>query len=173
MVKKEEIVDPILLRRSVRKYESKPIPGDIIEYLLEAAMSAPSAGNEQPWHFMVINSRTILDKITEIHTRAPMLKEAPMAILVCCELALEKHKGFWVQDCSAATENILLAAKTKGLGSVWLGVYPRQERMEGLRKLLWIPENITPFSIIALGYPREEKPYQKRYISSKVKYNGW
>ncbi|MCX5781889.1 MAG: nitroreductase family protein [Elusimicrobia bacterium] len=166
-------MDPILLRRSIRKYALKKVPQEIIEYLLEAAQSAPSAGGEAPWHLIVINSKSLLEKITEIHSRAQMLKEAPLAIAICCDLKLEKLKGFWVQDCSAATENILLAAQTKGLGSCWLGVYPRQDRVEGLKKLLWLPENIVPFSIVALGYPQEEKPYQKRYNAERIHYNGW
>ena len=171
--KEETIMDPILLRRSIRKYTPQSVSAEIIEYLLEAAQSAPSAGNEAPWHFIVINSRSFLDKIAELHPNAGPLKEAQAAIVVCADMQLEQLKGFWVQDCSAATENILIAAKTKGLGSVWLGFYPRQERVESLRKLIWLPENIVPFSVVALGYPAEEKPYQKRFNSQRVHFNGW
>ena len=171
--KEEKPMDPVLLRRSIRKYTPQNVSAEIIEYLLEAAQSAPSAGNEAPWHFIVVNSRSLLDKISELHPNAGPLKEAPAAIVVCCDINLEKHKGFWVQDCSAATENILIAAKTKGLGSVWLGFYPREDRIESLRKLFWLPENIVPFSAVALGYPAEDKPYQKRFSSQRVHYNGW
>ena len=171
--KEEKPMDPVLLRRSVRKYTPQAVSAELIEYLLEAAQSAPSAGNESPWHFVVINSKSLLEKISSIHPDAGTLKGALVAIAVCCDMKLEEHKGFWVQDCSAATENILIAAKTKGLGSVWLGFYPRQERVESLRKLLWLPENIVPFSVVALGYPAEDKPYQKRFNSQRVHYNGW
>ena len=171
--KEEKIMDPVLTRRSIRKYTPQTVSPEIIEYLLEAAQCAPSAGNEAPWHFLVINSRSFLDKIVELHPNSGPLREAVTAIVVCCDLTLEKHKDFWVQDCSAATENILIAAKTKGLGSVWLGFYPRQERVDNLKKLFWLPENIVPFSVVALGYPAEEKPYQKRFNSQRVHYNGW
>jgi|GEM_PF-35661 len=170
---KEKIMDPILLRRSIRKYTSQSVPAEIIEYLLEAAQSAPSAGNESPWHFIVINSKSLLVKISEISPFASALKEAPVAVAVCCDLNLDERKGFWVQDCSAATENLLIGAKTKGLGSVWLGVYPRQERVDAFKKLFWLPENIVPFSVVALGYPAEEKPYLKRYNAQRIHYNGW
>lgn len=170
---KEKIMDPILLRRSIRKYTSQNVPAETIEYLLEAAQSAPSAGNEAPWHFIIINSKSLLEKIAALLPNGKMLNEAPLAIIVCADSKLNKYPDYWVQDCSAATENILLAAKTKGLGSVWLGVYSRPERVEGLKKLLWFPENVTPFSVVALGYPAEEKPYQKRYNSERIHYNGW
>ncbi len=102
-----------------------------------------------------------------------MLPEVPMAILVCGDTGLEKYKGFWVQDCSAATQNILLAAQAKGLGAVWLGVYPEEERVKGLRKLLGLPEEVVPFSIIPIGYPDEKKPPANRFNSNKIRYNRW
>ncbi len=171
--KKEEIMDPILLRRSIRKYTSQPVPAEIVEYMLEAAQSAPSAGNESPWHFVVVNSKSFLEKIADALPNGKMLKEAPLAIVVCSDQKLIKYPEYWIQDCSAATENILLAAKTKGLGSVWLGVHSRPEREEAVKKILWLPENISPFSVVALGYPGEDKPYQKRYNNERIHYNGW
>jgi nitroreductase len=168
-----QIMDFILTRRSIRSFRDAAVDEKTVEYLLRAAMQAPSAGNEQPWHFVVIRNRALLAAITTVHAHAAMLHTAALAILVCGEEGLEKHQGFWVQDCSAAVENCLLAAHTKGLGAVWLGVYPRQERMDGIRQLLKIPAQITPFALIAVGYPAEEKQPQDRYTAGRVRYDTW
>lgn len=168
-----EAIEAILGRRSIRKYTDKPVPESVIKKLLECGMSAPSAGNQQPWHFIVINEREILDKIPEFHPYAEMLREAKVAICVCADLNLEKHKGYWVQDCSAATENILICAHALGLGACWLGIYPRDQRVEGLRRLLSIPDNVIPLSLIAIGYPAEQKPPANRFNTSRIHYNKW
>jgi len=102
-----------------------------------------------------------------------MLKEAPVAILVCGDLDLEKHKGYWVQDCSAATENMLIEIADQDFGGVWLGIYPREDRVQALRKLLKIPERVVPFSLIAVGYPAEKKGPKNEFHSERVKYNSW
>lgn len=166
-------MDAILSRRSIRKYTTKPVPDQLVKEVLEAAMSAPSAGNEQPWHFIVITDRQILDEIPKYHPYSHMVREAPVAILVCCDLQLDKHDGFWVQDCAAATENLLVAVQAQGLGGVWLGVYPREQRITGLRKLLAIPEHVIPFSLIPIGYPAEDKPRADRYNTARVHHNRW
>ena len=101
-----------------------------------------------------------------------MLKEAPVAILVCCDSDLELG-GFGVEDCSAATQNILLAAHAKGLGAVWLGVYPTEPRVTAIKNLLNLPEHIIPISLISIGYPAEQKPRQDRYRADRVRYNQW
>jgi len=168
-----DAIEAILSRRSIRKYIKKHISKKLIKELLEVAMSAPSAGNEQPWHFIVINDTQILSQIPTFHNHADMLKEAALAILVCCDKNLEKHKGMGIQDCSAATENILIAAQAKNLGAVWLGVYPRKERIDGLMKLLKIPDYIIPISLISIGYPAEKKPRVNRYNQSRVHYDLW
>ena len=128
--------DPVLDRRSIRKYTDQPVPDKLVETLLKAAMSAPSAGNQQPWHFVVIRDRTILDAVPAFHPYARMMVKAPVAILVCGDEALEKSKGFWVEDCSAATENLLIEAQELGLGSVWLGLHPREDRVRKMRALV-------------------------------------
>lgn len=168
-----DAMDAILSRRSIRKYVKKPIPKKMLKELLEAAMSAPSADNEQPWHFVIIDNPQILVKIPTFHNHAQMLKEASVAILVCSDKKLEKHNEMWIQDCSAATENILIAVQAKGLGAVWLGIYPREERVTGMRKLLKIPEHVTPFSLVSIGYPAEQKPKANRYNVSRIHYNKW
>ena len=165
--------DAILSRRSIRNYTEQPVSDELTNELLKAAMSAPSAGNEQPWHFVIINQREILDEIPKLHPYSQMLKQAPLAILVCGDATLEKYKGYWVQDCSAATENILLAAQAKGLGAVWLGVYPLEDRIAGLRKLLNIPDHVTPLALVSIGYPAEQKPRSNRFDASRIHNNGW
>lgn len=166
-------MDALFKRRSIRAYKSTPVSQENIEYILRAAMAAPSAGNQQPWHFIIIDDRSLLDQVPEVHPYAMMCRQSPAAILVCADPSLEKHKGYWVQDCSAAVQNILIAATEKGLGSVWLGVYPREERMEGLKKLLRIPEEIIPFALIALGYPAEKKEPADRYNQERLHKNAW
>jgi nitroreductase len=168
-----EAMEAILSRRSIRKYEPTPLSEDLIHKLLDAAMSAPSSGNGQPWHFVVVTDRAVLDEIPKFHAFSNMLKEGPAAVVVCGDTALERSKGVWVQDCSAATQNILLAARALGLGSVWLGVYPIEERIAGARKLLGLPENIVPLSIVAIGYPAEAKPPADRFNAERVHRNRW
>ena len=168
-----ETMKAILSRRSIRRYTDKPVSGDLIEELLKAAMNAPSAGDEQPWHFIVIDRRPILDKLADIHPHAKMLKQAPAAIIVCGDESMEKFKDFWVQDCSAASENMLLAAHALGLGAVWLGIYPAEKIVLEIRELLNIPSNIIPFSIISIGYPAEEKESKERFDASRIHSNTW
>jgi nitroreductase len=166
-------MDAVLRRRSIRKYTSQAVSEETIRELLEAAMAAPSAGNEQPWHFVVIRDPTLLDQIPTVHPYAKMVRKAPLAIMVCGDLDLAVHGEMWVQDCSAATENLLIAVQAKNLGAVWLGVYPIEERIDGLRKLLEIPERIVPFALVAIGHPDEEKPPSKRYKKSRIHYDVW
>ncbi len=168
-----DILEIILSRRSIRKYTAQAVEAETVEKLLQAAMSAPSAGNQQPWQFVVIDDRELLDTIPTVHSYSQMLKEAPLAILVCGDLKLDRHAGFWVQDCAAATENLLLAAHALKLGAVWLGVYPREKRMAGLRELLALPENVIPFSLIAIGYPAEKKLPANRYQEARRHHNRW
>lgn len=168
-----EAMEAIYSRRSVRQYTSKPVSRELVRDILKAAMSAPSAGNERPWHFIILTDRAILDEIPKFHPYSAMLKQASAAILVCGDPALEKHKGYWVLDCAAASENILLAAHAKGLGAVWCGVYPTEDRVQNLKKLLHLPEQITPFSLIPLGFPAEIKDVPDRFDGSRVHDNRW
>ncbi len=168
-----EAIEAILTRRSIRKYTSDLITDEQLHKLLDAAMNAPSSSNGQPWHFVVIDDRRMLDEIPKFHPYSGMLKESPVAVVVCGDTKLERSKGVWVQDCSAATENILLAARALGLGSVWLGVFPIEERMSGVRKLLNLPDNVIPLNIIALGHPGESKPPANRFNSERVHRNRW
>lgn len=168
-----DAIEAIMTRRSIRKYTHDAVSEELIEKLLRAAMSAPSAGNQQAWRFVVITERGILDEIPKYHPYSGMLKGAPLAILVCGDLELETRKGYWIQDCAAATENILISANALGLGAVWLGVYPREERVSGIKKLLNLPEHIIPLSLIPVGHPAESHPPSDRFDESKIYYNEW
>ena len=168
------VMNAILERRSIRKYTDKIISKETIKKILKAAMSAPSAGNEQPWQFIVLNDKNILDGITKVHPYSQMLKQASHAIVICGDMKFKKFdEDFWIQDCSAAAENILVMSQALGLGAVWLGVYPAKERVEGIVKLLNLPEQIVPFCVISLGYPGEEKPVTDRYNEERVHWSKW
>ncbi len=167
------VIDAILKRRSIRRYSGRPVDKSDIDIVLKAAMHAPSARNQQPWHFMVIDRQDLLERIADIHPYASMLPQAELAILILGDENLELSKGYWPVDCAAATQNILLAAHALGLGAVWLGVYPREERQKGLSELFRLPGNIHPFSLVSVGYPAEKKAPAERFNSERVRRNGW
>jgi nitroreductase len=163
----------IFTRRSIRRFKSKPVAPEVVTELLKAAMSAPSAGNERPWHFIILTDRAILDEIPKFHPYSAMLKQAHLAVLVCGDTSLEKHQGYWVLDCSIATENLLLAAHAKGLGAVWCGIYPTADRVENVKKLLDLPASVVPFALIPLGFPDENRETEERFDASRVHQNRW
>ena len=166
-------LETILTRRSIRNYTDRSINKDEYIQLIKAAVSAPSAGNQQPWQLVIIQDKNILEKVLEFHPNAKMLIEAQGAILICGDLSKEKYKGFWVQDCAAAAQNLLLAAHSMGLGACWLGIYPREDRVVGMKKLIAIPEKIIPLALVSIGYPAEEKPPSDRFTESFVHYEKW
>jgi nitroreductase len=166
-------MDTIYNRRSIRRFNPEPVPQDVIIQFIKAGMNAPSAGNEQPWHFVVLDKRSILDEIPKFHPYAGMLREAPAAILVCGDLKLEKHRGCWVLDCAAATENMLLEITDRNFGGVWLGIYPHEERIEGMIHLLGLPETVIPFSLVAVGTPAEHKGPKNVFNMERIRFNGW
>lgn len=168
-----DIINLLITRRSIRKYSNEEITQEQIEQLLMAGMYAPSAGNQQPWHFIIIRNKDAFHNITKIHPFSKMLLNASAAILVCADLQLETNKGYWPLDCSAATENILIAAHGLGLGAVWLGVYPRRDRQEGIAKIFSLPENIQPFSLISLGYPAEKFDLPNRFKTERIHSDIW
>jgi nitroreductase len=168
-----DAIEAIHGRRSIREYTDESVSEEDVEVLLRAAMAAPSAGNQQPWHFVVIDDREVLDAIPEYHPYSSMLRHAPLAITVCGDLDEEKHEGFWVQDCSAAVENLLIAAHARGLGAVWLGVHPDPERVQGTQGLLGLPDQVVPLAIIAVGHPAEDKSPATYYELNRVHRNRW
>ncbi|RMF99994.1 MAG: nitroreductase family protein [Planctomycetota bacterium] len=168
-----DALEAIHTRRSIRRYTSEPVSNEAIRELLRAAMMAPSARDARPWRFVVIDDRSILATIAERFPNAEMAAGAPVGILVCGDLNLEKSKGYWVVDCSAAVENLLLAAHAMGLGAVWTGVYPRTHRMEGLKELLGVPDHVQAHSLVIVGHPAETRSSDDRYEPQRVHHNRW
>jgi len=167
------VIEAIVSRRSIRKYTTEPVSDGDVEALLNAAMHAPSAVNEQPWHFVVVKDRETLAAIPQISATAPMVKYAPVAIVVCADKDLEKFPGLWVQDCSAATENMLLAATARGLGATWTAVYPFEDRVEGIKNLLNLPVNVIPLCVVPVGHPAETPVPVDRFNPSCIHYEVW
>ncbi|MGC8838259.1 MAG: nitroreductase family protein [Anaerolineae bacterium] len=165
------MLETIFARRSIRKYTGEPVTEEQVRKLLEAAMAAPSANNSQPWHFVVVQDREQLRRLAEAHPYGRMQAEAALSIAVCADPALSPR--YWVQDCSAATENLLLAATALGLGGVWLGVYPNQDRVARVKEVLGIPEGIEVLCLVAIGHPAEKKPPRTQYNPQRVHRDRW
>jgi nitroreductase len=168
-------METIFTRRSIRSYTAEPVAAETVDRLLAAAMAAPSAGNEQPWHFIVVRDRAALEAVTLVNPYSQMLKEAPLAILVCADPGRGKYPphDYWVLDCAAATQNILLAAAALGLGTCWLGTYPDPERVEGVRRIFAIPHGIVPFAVVAVGHPARKPAPADRFDRSRIRYEKW
>jgi len=159
----------ILRRRSIRKYTDQPVEPQVIELLLKAGMAAPSAMNCKPWEFVVV---TEADRLAQFRSRLVFgNRNAPAAIVVCGNPGLSSNPAarlFWVQDCSAAAENILIAAAGLGLGTVWIGVHPVANFVKIVREIVSLPKKVTPLCIIYVGYPLEEKPARTQYDEQRV-----
>ncbi len=148
-----ETITTILERRSVRKYTDKEISQETLTEIIKAGMYAPSAGNQQSWEFFIITDKEKIRKILDFHPYAQMVTSAGALVLVCGNLNREVFEGYWVQDCSAAIQNMLLASHEMGIGSVWLGIHPMQDRIDATKKLFELPDGIEPLSIVSFGYP--------------------
>lgn len=169
-----ELLEGILTRQSVRDYTDQKISEDDIVKMLQAAMQAPSAGNQQPWQFIIFTEKEQLNALANVLPYGQSLRSAPLAIAVCGDLSRETHSGYWVQDCSAATQNLLLAAHALDLGAVWLGVYPREQRVVDVRSVLGAPESVVPLCVISIGYPKEPiQPKSIRYDQSRTHQDRW
>ena len=165
----------IFSRRSVREYQAKPVDDRVVHDLLEAAMAAPSAVAKDPWEFIVVRERHMLGRIAAGLPNGKMLAEAAVGIVVCGDLK-RTHDGqlsYLLQDCSAAIENLLLAASTLGLGACWLGVHPRPERVAHIRSLLNVPEHVVPVSVISMGWPAVSPPARTRYRPDAIHSETW
>lgn len=165
--------EAIMTRRSIRKYTDAPVTDEQVNTILEAAMMAPSAGNQQPWQFIVVRNKEVQAQLKDINPYAAMSDKAPVGILVCGDLSLEKNAGFWVQDCSAAIQNILLAVHDLGLGAVWTGVHPLKDREEGFKKLFELPEQVIPLGYIVIGHPGQYPTAESRFQAERVHQETW
>ena len=160
-------------RRSIRKYTDKTIPEEDIQTILRAAMYAPSAVNKQPWHFIVVSDSALFEKVTTIHRNASFLAGASHGILVCGDEQQQHDNGYYVADCGAATQNILLAAHMLGIGGCWIGIYPREKRSAMFSELFGLPGHIQPFAMVSLGYPAEEPQSGERFNPQKIHRERW
>ena len=172
---KEAVIANIFERKSVRHFTDKPVDRADIELLMKAGMAAPTAMNRQPWAFVAITNRATLDSLAEVLPYGKMLAKAPAAIAVCGDQTIAKpeDKGRWVMDCSAATENILLAAEAMGLGAVWIGVYPETDRIENVGHLLQLPSTAIPLCVVALGYPTGEDKPKDKFKPENIHWEKW
>lgn len=170
------VMKNIMTRTSIRAYQNRQVEDDKVETMLRAAMAAPTAGNKQPWKFVVIKEKQTLKAISEHFSTMKMAEHAPMAIVVCGDMNLTfpgDGLDYWIEDTSAATENLLLAAHSMGLGAVWCGIYPMQERVTYLKKLLNLPENIVPLNVIPIGYPAENPAPKDKWKPENIHYESW
>ena len=168
-----ELLEAIHTRRSIRQYRNTPIPAETVRTILGAAMMAPSAGNVQPWQFIVVDDRDKMNLVKDVHPYVGMAAEAPLGILVCGDLRLEKYPGFWVQDCAAAMQNLLLAAHDQGLGAVWTGIHPEEARVERFRAIFNLPESVIPLGFAVIGWPVKPGKRKDRYKAERVHQNSW
>jgi nitroreductase len=167
-----DAIDAIMSRRSIRKFLDKPVLKKDIEDILKAGMQSPSAHDERPWQFIVLTGKEAKEKIMKIHPYAGMLSTAPAAILVCCDIgALEG--GYGQQDCAICMENMFLAAHAKGLGAVYVGIYPRESRTKAILADFGIPDKVVQFALLPLGYPAEKKKAESRYEKARVHWEKW
>jgi nitroreductase len=164
-------LEAIFARRSIRAYTGEPVSREVITELLEAAMAAPSSNNRQPWHFVVVRDRETLAKLADVHPHGKMLGGAAAAIAVCGDTTIAPD--FWIQDCAAATENVLVAVAALGLGAVWLGCHPREDRVAAIRGVLGIPGHIGILSLISIGHPAEKKEPRTQYDVKRVHNDKW
>ncbi len=153
-----DTLEAIRNRRSTRSFLDKDIREEDLAVILEAGMTGPSACNRRPWEFVVVKSRETMDKMREGNLAAKPLSSAPVAIVVAADMnkAIRRAPLYWTEDAAAATENMLLAATALGIGSLWMGVWPQEEKMKRLSSILCLPENVVPFSMVALGYSKDQ-----------------
>ena len=167
----------ILSRKSVRSFTEQPVDRADLDTLVKLAMAAPTGKDMRPWQFIIIDDAAVLKKLCDALPKMDPLKQAKAAIVVCGDSTVTDKEGrpsnAWMLDCSAATENALLAAESMGLGAVWLGVYPYGDRVPTVQRTLELPEKIIPLNIIAVGHPNGESRPKDKYDAAKVHYNSW
>ena len=177
-------LDVIFARKSVRSYTDQPVSDEQVETMLRAAMAAPTGMNVQPWRFVVIRDQAVKEKLAG--PRGGMIAQAPVVFVICGETtlmrkpfgqpdaeAVEVENGNWTQDCSAATENLLLAAEALGLGAVWTAAHPYADRVNPIREALGLPENVTPLCVVPCGYPADDDQPKDKWKPENIHYDKW
>lgn len=165
-----EAIETIFSRKSVRQYQDRAVEKEKVDLLLRAGMSAPSGMDRRPWQFLVIDDRETLNNMAEGLPYAKMLTHAPLAIVVCGDAEMS---SYWYLDCSAAAQNILLAAEALGLGAVWTAAYPYDDRMQVVRDNTGLPENVFPLTVIPVGYPEGEHLPKDKFDATRIHINKW
>lgn len=170
-----ETLNVIYSRRSVRSFTGEAVPQETLTRILKAAMAAPSAVNIQPWAFVAVTERETLDELCDKLPYAKMLDKAGAAIVVCGIPDKDEvfSKDYWIMDCSAASENILLACHALGLGAVWTAVHVDKERIANVRRILKIPENIIPVNVIPVGVPKEKGKVIDKFKEENIHWEKW
>ena len=177
-------LDVIFSRKSVRSYTDQPVSDEQVETMLRAAMAAPTGMNVQPWRFVVVRDQAVKEKLAG--PRGGMIAQAPVVFVICGETtlmrkpfgqpdaeAVEVENGNWTQDCSAATENLLLAAEALGLGAVWTAAHPYADRVNPIREALGLPENVTPLCVVPCGYPAGDDQPRDKWMPENIHYDKW
>lgn len=173
---KPTTIEDIMTRTSVRAYSAREVESEKVDTLLRAAMAAPSAGNKQPWRFVVIDDRNTLEWISENFRTMTMAKNAALAIVMCGDLTATfggDARDYWIEDVSAASENLLLAAHAIGLGAVWCGIYPQTDRVQQFSQMLHLPADIVPMGCICIGYPSGTPTPKDKWKPEYIHYNTW
>ena len=170
-----ETIKTIHQRKSVRNYTDQEVTKEQLETLVRAGMAAPTAINTQPWQFVVVTDKNLKSEYAKGNMQEAMINKCSAMIVVCCDMSLEndRAKNFWQQDCAAATENILLAAESMGLGTVWTGVFPVEERVKTVSASFGLPENVTPFCVILVGYPDGSDQPKDKYKPERIHWNKY
>lgn len=172
----QTVLHNILQRKSVRAYTDRAVSHEQLDTLIRAAMAAPTGRDMRPWHFIVLEGRQQLSPLAEQLPYAKMLAEAQAAVVVCGDMSVTDKEGNpsrnWTFDCSAATENLLLQAEAMGLGAVWTGVYPYDERLEAVKQALHLPDHLIPLNVIPIGYPKGDPQPKDKYDPTKVEYRN-
>ncbi len=166
-------METILSLKSVREFSAQDVPEALIRDVLKDVMHMPVTGPQRPWQFVVVNDRSLLRQIPTFHSSAQLVSEAPLVVVVCYDQNLGEDKEVWFRDCTAAAEAVLIAGRSRNLGGICLSIYPLQERMAGMQRLLGLPEHIIPISLIPLGYPLHKEQSSGRYDSRRVHFNHW
>lgn len=166
-------LEAIRTRRSVRVYTEAPVEDALVRQILACGMQAPSACNEQPWQFVVVRDKALLRQVGAINPYAGYAKSAPVAILVAGDKTLDKCGGYWIEDCSACAQNMLLAAHALGLGAVWTGIFPLPERIAGFQKLFGLPDTVVPLALLVMGHPASRPAPQDRFRADRVHNDRW